>query len=78
MTAVSESVSRMQVSHAMIEVSDRLAAEFPEVPIAMIYATVGEAGEAAFSQLPNVAAYRFALEREGRIRLAQRTESPLK
>lgn len=69
----SESILRVRFSHALIEVSDRLAADFPEWPMATIYEVVGESREVAERQLPNFTAYRNALEREGRIRLSLRS-----
>jgi hypothetical protein len=61
----------MQTSHALLEVVDRLAAEFPHVPHVVVYETVGEVRPIAARRLPDVIAYRDSLEREGRLVLAR-------
>lgn len=61
----------MQTSHALLEVVDRLAAEFPHVPHVTVYETVGSVRPIAARKLPDVAAYRDTLEREGRLVLAR-------
>jgi hypothetical protein len=69
------SVSRLQVSRALLAVVDQLASEFPELPLAEVYVKVGEARVIAARRLPNVLAYRDVLEREARVRLAVSAEA---
>jgi hypothetical protein len=63
------SLVRLQTSRALLAAVDQLALEFPEVPLAEIYVRVGEARVAAARRLPNVSAYRDALERVARAQL---------
>jgi hypothetical protein len=58
-----------QASRALLAVVDTLMAEFPEVPLSVVYEHVGEARAVAASRLPDVEGYREALEREARHRL---------
>jgi hypothetical protein len=58
-----------QASRALLAVVDRLTAEFPEVPLSVVYEQVGEAREVAARYLPDVTMYQDALEREARTRL---------
>jgi hypothetical protein len=62
--------TRSQVSTALLSAADTLAAEFPHIPHSVIYEKVGDARAIAARRLPNVAAYREALEREARLTLA--------
>ena len=62
--------TRAQVSTALLNAADTIAAEFPHVPHAVIYEKVGDARAIAARRLPNVAAYREVLEREARLALA--------
>lgn len=71
----SKSILRARLSNALIEVSDRLATDFPEVSMATIYEIVGESREVADRALPRISTYTLELEREARIRLALRTEA---
>ena len=58
----SEPLSRVRFSLVLIEVSDQLAAHFPEWPLATIHEVLEESREAAERELPNLTAYRYALE----------------
>jgi hypothetical protein len=65
----SHSVARLRVSRALLESVDQMSAEFPSVPLVVIYARVGEARVEAAKQLPNVSAYREVLEEKVRLEL---------
>jgi hypothetical protein len=67
--AKASSVSLSQASRALLAVVDRLKAEFPEVPLSVVHAQVGEARAVAARCLPDVEKYREALEGDARIRL---------
>jgi hypothetical protein len=67
------SVSRLQVSRALLAAVDQLATEFPQAALSEIYLAVGDARVAAARRLPNVAGYRDVLEREARCRLMMQT-----
>jgi hypothetical protein len=62
-------VARLDASRALLSVVDLLAREFPDIALPTIYEKVGEARGIAARHLPDVAAYRLAIEREARARL---------
>jgi hypothetical protein len=57
------------VSRALLDVVETLAAEFPAVPLRVIYDKVGDARPISARYLPNVFAYSKALEGEARVAL---------
>jgi hypothetical protein len=71
----SSSVALLRVSKALLESVDQLALDFPDVPLVVIYARVGEARVEAARQLPDVSAYRAVLEQRVRADLAEIVES---
>jgi hypothetical protein len=56
----------LTVSRALLATVDLLAAEFPELPLSVVYVAVGQARGAAAKRLPNMLAYRDVLEHEAR------------
>jgi hypothetical protein len=56
-------------SRALLDVVDRLSAEFPEVPLSVIHQKIGEARPVAVRHLPDVDRYQETLELEATIRL---------
>jgi hypothetical protein len=50
----------------LLDVVDQLKAEFPEVPLSVVYEQVGEARAVAARHLPDVGKYRESLAREAR------------
>jgi hypothetical protein len=61
-TPAPDRFARAAVSSALLNAADTLAVEFPHIPHAVIYEKVGEARAIAARTLPNVQAYRAALE----------------
>lgn len=59
------------VSRALLSAVDGLAEEFPDVPLRVVYDSVGDARPMAARKLPNVIAYRTELECRARARLLQ-------
>jgi hypothetical protein len=73
MTRRGKSLSRLVVvNRALLDVVDRLQAEFPEVPLLVVYGGVTDARALATRHLPNVAAFSDAVERRTRTQLCAR------
>jgi hypothetical protein len=54
--------TRAMISRALLNVVETIAADFPDVPLPVVYDKVGDARAMSAKYLPDVAGYRDALE----------------
>lgn len=62
-------VDETEVGRALLDIVEQLAADYPTIPTATLYATAGEASVIAAGELPDLTAYRAVLAVEARRRL---------
>jgi hypothetical protein len=59
----------LAVNRAVLDVVDHLQLEFPKVPLLIVHKSVADARTVATRHLPNVAAFRDAVEQQARTHL---------
>lgn len=66
------SLSRLGLVYStLLDAADTLIAEFPDAPAAVVYDSVGAARQVADKSLPDLAAFKWAIEREARVTLTK-------